>query len=271
VTSNELILYSAEAIPDSKRVAITLTMNRPDELNAMSSELIAALDVALDQVESSENVSVLFITGSGRAFSAGGDLKNYRELQKDPIGFSKFVADLHRTFGRLRTLSVPTVALVNGVTAAGGLELVLNCDLAVAAESARIGDGHLNFGQMGGGGVLTLLARYVGIQRAAELMFTGELLGATEAAEWGLVNRVVPDAELTQYAATFARQVAAKSPLAVANAKKVMTEVWSRALGVEEGLNLELELNVKYCTTSYDAPEGLRAFSEKRPPKFEGR
>jgi enoyl-CoA hydratase len=163
------------------------------------------------------------------------------------------------------------MALVNGVTAAGGLELILNCDLALAVESARIGDGHLNYGQMGGGGVLTLLARFVGIQRAAELLFTGELLSAAEAAEWGLVNRVVPDESLFDSAMTFARQVAAKSPLAVANAKKVMTEVWSRSLSVEEGLNLELQLNVEYCTTSFDAPEGLQAFSEKRPPKFEGR
>ena len=271
MTSSELILFSIDTIPESKRVAVTLTMNRPEDLNAMSSDLIAALDVALDRVESDESICVVFITGAGRAFSAGGDLKNYRELQQDPIGFAKFVADLHRTFGRLRTLTVPTVALVNGVTAAGGLELILNCDMAFAAESARIGDGHLNFGQMGGGGVLTLLARYVGIQRAAELMFSGDLLSAAEAVEWRLVNRAVPDAELTQYAMNFARQVAAKSPLAVANAKKVMTDVWLNSLSVEEGLAVELALNVKYCTTSFDAPEGLRAFSEKRRPKFEGR
>ena len=104
-------------------------------------------------------VRVVFVTGAGRAFSAGGDLKSYQTLQRDPVRFPQFVKDLHRIFGRLRTLRVPAVALVNGVTVAGGLELMLNCDFALAARSARIGDGHLNFGQMGGGGVLTLLPR----------------------------------------------------------------------------------------------------------------
>ena len=99
----------------------------------------------------------IVITGAGTAFSAGGDLKSYLTLQREPEAFPDFVADLHRVFGRLRRLRVPVVALVNGTTAAGGLELLLSCDFAYAASSARIGDAHLTYGQMGGGGVLTLL------------------------------------------------------------------------------------------------------------------
>jgi enoyl-CoA hydratase len=213
---------------------------------------------------------VLF-TGAGRAFSAGGDLESYVELQRDPVAFPRFVADIHRVFGRLRDLPVPVVALVNGVTAAGGLELVLNCDFALVARSARIGDGHLNFGQMGGGGVLTLLPRVVGLARASELIFSGRFLSADEAVEWGLAIRSVEDAELRESGLAFARQVALKSPLAVANAKAVLQGLWAANGDLTSGLRFERERNAYYCLTSEDAPEGLQAFRQKRPPRFRGR
>jgi enoyl-CoA hydratase len=143
--------------------------------------------------------------------------------------------------------------------------------LALAAASARIGDGHLNFGQMGGGGVLTLLARMVGIQRATELVMTGKFLEAQTAREWGLVAQVVADEDLLAEGLELARQIALKSPLAVANAKYVMNTIWAESLSVASGLRLELERNAFYCLTSEDASEGLLAFSEKRDPKFTGR
>jgi enoyl-CoA hydratase len=266
----EATIYSTQPIPGGG-LAATVTLNRPGQLNAMSWEMISSFEAAVSRAEQDPDVRVLFVTGQGRAFSAGGDLKRYIELQQDPVAFPRFVAALHHSFGRLRTLQVPAVALVNGVTAAGGLELLLNCDLALAAASARIGDGHLNYGQMGGGGVLTLLPRLIGIQRAAELVFSGHLLSAETAAEWGLVSRVVPDEELAAEGLALAGEIAAKSPLAVANAKYVMTSIWSDSLSVAAGLRLELERNSYYCLTSSDAREGLRAFSEKRPPNFEGR
>jgi enoyl-CoA hydratase/carnithine racemase len=271
VTSSSPILVETRAIPERTGSVAILTLNRPEQLNAMSWELITAFDAAIDVIEADADLRVLLITGSGRSFSAGGDLSDYVALQQDPVEFARFVSDLHRAFGKLRSLRIPTVALVNGVTTAGGLELILNCDVAVAAATARIGDAHLNFGQMGGGGVLTLLSRFVGLQRAAELIFTGKLLEAQEAASWGLVNRVVPDVDLMNEGILFAQDVAAKSPLAVANAKYVMTTIWLEEMSVEAGLKFELERNVEYCTTSFDAPEGLRAFNEKRTPKFEGR
>ena len=263
--------YATQPIVDAPGLAATITLNRPDELNAMSWQLIADFDAAVTLAAADDEVRIVFVTGAGRAFSAGGDLKGYQSLQRDPVRFPQFVKDLHDAFGRLRQLRVPVIALVNGVTVAGGLELLLNCDLAIAAASARIGDGHLNFGQMGGGGVLTLLARMIGIQRAMELVITGKLLDADTAAGWGLVSRVVPDDELLAAGLEIAHQVAIKSPLAVANAKHVMTTIWAESLGVSAGLQLELDRNALYCLTSQDAPEGLLAFSEKRPPKFTGR
>jgi enoyl-CoA hydratase len=266
-----IVEYSTVPIPDTGALAATITLNRPAELNAMSWEMVGAFDGAVSQAAADDAVRVVFVTGSGRAFSAGGDLKSYVELQRDPVRFPQFVKELHDAFGRLRKLRTPAIALVNGVTVAGGLELLLNCDFAIAARSARIGDGHLNFGQMGGGGVLTLLARMIGIARASELIMTGTLLDATTAVEWGLVSRVVADDELLPEAMKLAAQIATKSPLAVANAKDVMNTIWAQNLSVDSGLRVELDRNALYCLTSEDAPEGLQAFSEKRAPRFTGR
>jgi enoyl-CoA hydratase/carnithine racemase len=251
--------------------AAVLRLNRPSQLNPIDGELLAALDAAIDDVAEHPEVRTLLVTGAGRAFSAGGDLKKYRALQRDPVAFPRFVSDLHRIFGRLRGLPIPAVALVNGVTAAGGLELILNCDFAIVGASARVGDGHLNFGQMGGGGVLTLLPRVIGRSRAAELLFSGRFLTAEEAVQWGLASRCVPDDQLLDAGLDFAREVAVKSPLAVANAKQVMNQLWADNGSVDAGLRYELERDAFYCLTSHDGPEGLAAFAEKRPPRFEGR
>ncbi len=270
-TAQDRVLVERRPLQQDGACAAVLTLNRPDQLNAIDWDMVRALDAAIDAVATDRSVRTVLVTGAGRAFSAGGDLKGYVALQRDPVRFPQFVADLHRTFGRLRTLPVPAVALVNGVTAAGGLELLLNCDLAIAAEGARIGDGHLNFGQMGGGGVLTLLPRLIGLQKACELIFSGRFLDAAEAEHWGLVSRCVPDTELLDAGIGFAEEVARKSPLAVANAKQVMASLWAGGVPLPEALAYEREKNAYYCLTSEDAREGLQAFAEKRPPRFQGR
>jgi enoyl-CoA hydratase/carnithine racemase len=271
VVPAEFELAPAGGEPGTSRVAVVITLSRPDRLNAIDWEMLRQLDSTIDALGEREDLSCVLVTGAGRAFSAGGDLKSYIELQRDPVAFPQFVSDIHRVFGRLRELPVPVVALVNGVTAAGGLELLLNCDLALVARSARIGDGHLNFGQMGGGGVLTLLPRVVGLQRASELIFSGRFLSSEEAVDWGLAIRCVDDEALLESGLTFARQVAAKSPLALANAKAVLQGLWSTNGDLTSGLQVERERNDVYCLTSEDAPEGLHAFLEKRPPRFHGR
>jgi len=274
LTTIELDYRPVEGVDGGAHAAL-LTLSRPDELNPLDSAMLVALDRALDDIEqrrrASGDVRAILVTGAGRAFSAGGDLKGYQTLQRDRSAFHRFVAELHRVFGRLRGGPLPAIALVNGVAVAGGLELILNCDFALAARSARIGDGHLNFGQMGGGGVLTLLWRAVGRARATELMLSGRLLSADEAAEWGLVSRVVDDDALLDEGLALVAGIAAKSPLAVANAKQVMHRLWAEGGSVDEGLGIELEADVEYCLTSHDAPEGLAAFAEKRTPRFEGR
>ncbi|HEY5333647.1 MAG TPA: enoyl-CoA hydratase/isomerase family protein, partial [Solirubrobacterales bacterium] len=200
-------------------VAAILWLNRPEALNALSWKLVLAIGQALKEVEADERVRTVLITGRGRAFSAGGDLVSYVELQQSPTDFAQFVDDFHAVFGAIRLMPKPVVALVNGYCVAGGLELLLWCDFAYMAESASIGDSHLNYGQMGGGGVLALLPRIIGPARARELTLSGRRLSSKEAWDWGLVNRVLPDEELLDAGLEFARLAAAKSALGSANAK----------------------------------------------------
>ena len=249
--------------------AAIVWLNRPDTLNAISWQMIRELEQALRTLDTDDSVCTVLVTGKGRAFSAGGDLSAYVQLQKDPYEFPRFSADLHRTFASISEMRVPVIALVNGVTAAGGLELLLSCDFAYAAASARIGDLHLKFGQMGGGGVLSLLPRSIGPARARELVFSARLLEADEAARWGLVNRVVPDDQLIEAGLEFARGAATRSASALAVAKDVMNGAFAEGTGLHGALRLERESTIRYCLTLPDAHEGLAAFAERREPRFE--
>ncbi|MGQ0481135.1 MAG: enoyl-CoA hydratase/isomerase family protein [Pseudonocardia sp.] len=248
-----------------------VTMNRPAELNPIDLASGRALGVAFEELVADEQVRVVAVTGAGRAFSAGGDMKKYQVLQRDAEGFPAFLAEMHGIFMKIPQHPKPFVALVNGITVAGGIELMLACDFAIASTSARIGDAHLNFGQMGGGGVLALLPHAVGPARARELVLSGRLLPPEEALDWGLVSRVVPDDELVAAAVAFATEVAEKSPLAVGNAKRVLNAAYWEGTGLAAGMRLEREATSRYCLTSHDAHEGLSAFADKRRPAFTGR
>ena len=244
-------------------VAGFIWLNRPGQLNAIDSAMVGDLDRALRELDADPAVRAIFITGRGRAFSAGGDLKSYLDLQRDPVEFPRFLDALHATFSMIKLLSTPVVALVNGITAAGGLELLLSCDFAYAARSARIGDAHLTYGQMGGGGVLTLLPRMIGPARARELILSADFLTAHQAAEWQLVNRVVDDDELIPTALRLAASLASRSPNAVAGAKYVMNAGWADGTMVEATLRLERERTARYCLTFPDSLEGLTAFAQR--------
>lgn len=259
------------ALDEAGGALALVTMNQPDTLNPLDWETSLALGRTFDALADDEAVRVVAVTGSGRAFSAGGDMKKYQELQRDSTNFPQFLADIHDVFSRISQYPQPYVALVNGIAVAGGIELMLSCDIAIAGESARIGDAHLTFGQMGGGGVLTLLPRAVGPARARELILSGRMLTPQEALEWGLVSRVVPGDELIAAGTAFATEVATKSPLAVANAKRTLNAALWEGTGVTAGLRLEREVTARYCLTSQDAPEGLSAFAAKRRPSFTGR
>lgn len=264
------VLVERREIDDAGNQLGLITLNRPTEMNPLDWGVAIDLGAALDELDADSNVRVIAITGAGKAFSAGGDMKKYATLQRDPVDFPRFLESIHEVFGSISQLSKPVVALVNGVAVAGGIELILSCDLAFASSTAKMGDAHLVFGQMGGGGALTLLPRVVGPARARELVLSGRTLDANEAQEWGIVSAVVEPDSLIKAGEDFARTVSQRSPLAVANAKRVMNAAWNEGTGVSSAMRLEREVTARYCLTSNDAPEGLAAFAEKRAPKYTG-
>lgn len=248
--------------------AAIVWMNRPDQLNAVNWEMLKGLRAAFAALDADAEVRTILLTGRGRAFSAGGDIKGYLELQKDPIRFPRFLDDFADTVSCIRYLKKPVIALLNGITAAGGLEILLGCDFAWAAESARVGDAHLNYGQMAGAGSLALLPRVIGPFRARDLIFSARLLSAAEALDWGLVTRVVPDDQLLQAGLEFAEGIATKSRAGVENIKYVINAGLATGTGVDDALRLERERAVSYCLTLPDSMEGITAFIEKRRPDF---
>ena len=265
----ELVLYEKIALDELPKQYLGLvTLNRPNDLNPLDWDTFLKLKEVLENMASDVEVRVIAITGNGKAFSAGGDLKRYKNLQKDEQGFREFLRDVHSTFNFIEKIEKPVIGLINGYCVAGGFELVLACDFAYAAESAKIGDGHINYGQMGGGGSLSRIVRRIHPSWGRELLFTGKLISAQEAMEWGIVNRVVPDGKLIEAALECTRGISRKSPLALKNMKRVV----NRALKMreEDAIALECEVTHHYCVTSFDAQEGLAAFAEKRSAKYKG-
>ncbi|MFO1057507.1 MAG: enoyl-CoA hydratase-related protein [Dongiaceae bacterium] len=243
-----------------------LTLNRPGRLNAFSPTLVEALGAAIAEIEADPTIRAVSITGAGRAFSAGADLADFTRLHRDPPALAAYLDTFYRLLRAIETSPRPYVAAVNGACVAGGLELLLACDLAVAGAGARIGDGHLNFGQLPGAGGSQRLPRIVGLRRAKQLMLTGALLTAAEAERIGLVNQVVPDSELAATVDRLLDGLVAKSATGIGAMKRLLDIADEHPL--EPGLRAEIAVTHRYMTTDPDALEGLDAFLAKRPPRF---
>ncbi len=270
VQGDEEVTFSRIALDVENCFLGLVTFNRPDQRNPIGWSTVKLLRSIVGELCADETVRVIAITGQGPAFSAGGDLKKYLKLQRDELGFMGFLQDFHDLCNCIQfEAPKPVIALVNGVTGAGGTEILLACDFSYAAESARIGDAHLNFGQMGGGGVLGRLPRQINPNFAREIIFTGKFFEADECLRRGLVNRVVPDDQLLDAGLEFANIVATKSPLAVKNMKHVCNR--GLTMRLDDALLLEMRVTHHYCLTSHDSYEGLQAFAEKRKPRFAGK
>jgi enoyl-CoA hydratase/carnithine racemase len=247
-----------------------ITLNRPEAMNAMSPALTDGLVAAIDAVERDDAVRAVVITGAGRAFSAGGDLKSFREAVSTGA-FEGFIERLHASqamFRRVEQLARPVIAAVNGYAVAGGLELILCCDLVIAAESAMIGDGHAKYGIIPGGGSTARLPRKVPVNVAKLLLLTGELWPARALLAAGLVNQVVADGELRSTVAALAAKIARNSPLGLKHIKRLVNDGLDQP--VELAARAELGAFESYVRSD-DFREGLAAFAEKRHPRFSGR
>lgn len=240
----------------------TLTLNRPERLNAIGPDTVRALDEALDALPAENRVVVL--AARGRAFSAGGDLQAVSGLAGGDA-LERFHASITAVLRRIETLPVPVVAAVNGLAIAGGLEIVAACDLAVAAESATFGDGHATYGLLPGGGGSVRLPRRIGVTRAKYLMYTGATVPAATMERWGLVSRVVPDAALPSAVGELAGVLAARSRDGLRRMKDLIDT--GLELPVDKALEREQAVAAEHAL-SPDYREGLTAFRERRAPRW---
>jgi len=260
---------SSEPILIERRDRIgLLTINRPKVLNALDIPTTLALERAFVELDTDPDIRVIVVTGAGdKAFVAGGDISDLNSRQ-GLAHYQEFAEVIHRVFRRIEIADTPTIAAINGFALGGGTELVLALDIRIAADSARLGLPEISLGLFPGAGGTQRIIRQVPLARAKEIMFTGGHIGAEEAREIGLVNRVVPKDQLMDAVMTTAETIAKKSPLVLKLLKRALRDggdmPLSAALGHEQAV-------VSLVLDSDDAHEGCRAFLEKREPDFKGR
>ena len=257
--------YNSIELAAADRVA-TITLNRPDALNALSPQMATELGHAAAAVAADESVKALVVRGAGRGFCAGADLLFFDRVFDDLALLPPYVSDLNDAFFALEALPVPTIALVHGYALAGGMELMMACDLAIVAEDARIGDQHANFGLIPGGGSSQRLPRRVGLPRAMELFTTGRWLSGAEAVDWGLALRAVPAASLDAELETLLSALRPKSRAGLARMKSLARA--SQHLPLRDGIALESATFTHHFATSPHPRAGIQAFKEKRQPEF---
>jgi 2-(1,2-epoxy-1,2-dihydrophenyl)acetyl-CoA isomerase len=255
---------------DVREGVATLTLNRPEKLNAFGGDMRERLGEALDRVVADPGVRVLVITGAGRAFCAGGDVGHMVALRERDASFEEFepMLDAGRVaVTRLAALGIPTVARVNGAAAGAGLNLALACDLRVASDQATFGETFVRLGLHPDWGGTYSLVRHVGLSKALELCWLGDMIDAAEALRIGLVNRVVPHAALDDEVGRLAARLAAAPRTSLRLIKRTLTAAPYRTLA--ECIEAEVEA-VAVCWETEDVAEGVRAFVEKRAPRFGG-
>jgi 2-(1,2-epoxy-1,2-dihydrophenyl)acetyl-CoA isomerase len=256
-------------ILDRRDGVATITLNRPDALNALNLTLGRELFHAALEVDDDAGVRAVVITGAGKAFCAGGDVKDFAEnLPRIGALVKELTTYLHGAVSRLARSDKPVIMAVNGVAAGGGFSFALSGDLVIAAESARFTMAYSKIAATPDGSSSYFLPRLVGLRRAMELYVTNRVLSAREALEWGLVTRVVPDAELASAVQALARELAQGPSKAFGGAKRLFHQsTW-------ESLETQMELEVRAIAASgrtEDFKSGVTAFANKKQPTFQGR
>lgn len=257
---DEQVLYAVE------NGVATITMNRPKAMNSMNDGLIDGLHAALDKVEADPEVKAVVLTGSGKAFCAGGDLSYLNGLE-GAAEKKAFIAKVGNVAKRITTIEKPFIAMVNAVAAGAGVNLMLACDLVYASDKARFMEAFAKVGLIPDCGGLYFLPKVVGILKAKELMFTADLIDAATAEKYGMVNYIIPDAELPEKTYAMANRLAASAPIAIGLMKKYLNNT---ALTLDEVLAIE-ETTQPLLMGTEDCKEGIAAFYGKRAPEFKGK
>jgi enoyl-CoA hydratase len=241
-----------------------IRLNRPAALNALSAALVADVNAALEAFEADDAIGAIVITGSEKAFAAGADIKEMKDLSFPQTYLSDFIG----SWDRLSRIRKPSIAAVAGYALGGGCEFAMMCDIIIAAETAKFGQPEITLGVIPGSGGTQRLARAIGKAKTMDLCLTGRLMDATEAERSGLVARVVPAADLVAEALAVAARIAAQSRAAVFLAKEAVNLSFETSLA--EGLRVERQGFYTLFATE-DQKEGMAAFAEKRPPRFTNR
>lgn len=260
-----IVQYENFRVETNDRIAL-VTICRPKALNALSSAVLAELESLVDALESSREADVVIVTGEGKAFVAGADITEMRDL--DPRAARSFSALGSRVFTKLERMEMPVIAAVNGFALGGGCELALACDIRVASSLAKFGQPEASLGITPGFSGTQRLPRVVGASKAKELLFTGQTIDAVEALRIGLVSQVVEPEELMPACVELARKIAKNAPRAVAYCKAAVNG--GLDMTGERGMLLERDL-FALCFATADQREGMSAFLERRAPAYAGR
>jgi enoyl-CoA hydratase len=266
--SYQTLTYTREAsflAPDQENIGV-ITLNRPNVLNAMNREMFNELDSLLEEIRKDESIRVVVITGAGRAFTTGPDLREAEKL--DDAGVRGFIEFGQRVFNKIESFDKPVIAAINGFALGGGLELALSCDIRIASEDAKIGSPEVALGLIPAWGGCVRLAKVIGRGRATEMILTGGQIDAKEAERIGLVNKTASADELHSTVMWTAGTIATRAPIAERLAKKIA--VRAMEIDIEEGNKMMVDACMT-CLKTEDLREGINAMFEKRSPQFKGK